>query len=141
MDNDFKNQEKRIRQVFPPEIIDISRGIETIELYRNYLLTNLSFPVKLTGMEDFDWEGFYVFGPGNKGEYEKLKKSKPSYTDTFSMSKMDDYYDEDYGLFAKVTRLTDKKRFQLPLVNLKALDKDSKNYQLLDDYSSWFVNY
>lgn len=33
------------------------------------------------------------------------------------MTSFDSYYDEDYGLFAKVTRISDKKWFQLPLVD------------------------
>jgi hypothetical protein len=37
-------------------------------------------------------------------------------------------------------RVSDKKKFTLPLAELKAADKRSKNYQLLDDYSVWFVN-
>lgn len=70
-----------------------------------------------------------------------LKKTKPSYTDIFSMSRIDSYFDEDYGLFAKVTRLSDKKRFQLPLADMKAIEKKSPEYQLIEDYSVWFINY
>jgi hypothetical protein len=57
------------------------------------------------------------------------------------MIRVDNYYDDDYGLFAKVTRISDKKRFQIPLADLKAIDEKSNNYQILDDYSVWFVNY
>lgn len=57
------------------------------------------------------------------------------------MIRIDDYRDDDYGLFAKLTRVSDKKRFQIPLADLKAIDIESKNHQLLDDYSVWFVNY
>jgi hypothetical protein len=40
-----------------------------------------------------------------------------------------------------VKRLSDQKEFILELDYLKAVDKKSKNYQLLDDYSVWYVNY
>ena len=70
-----------------------------------------------------------------------LKKTQPSYTVIFSMSRFDSYFDEGYGLFARVTRLSDKKRFQLPLADMKAVDKKSAEYQLLQDYSIWFINY
>jgi hypothetical protein len=40
-----------------------------------------------------------------------------------------------------VRRVSDKKTFVLPLADLKATDKKSQNYELLDDYSTWFVNY
>jgi hypothetical protein len=141
MDKDFRKQEKRIRSVFPKDLEDISRRAETIEIYRIYLNNNLNFPLKLTGIEDFNWEEFYVFGPGSEKEYEELKKTQPSYTDIFNMTKLDDYYDDDYGLFAKVIRVTDKKRFRIPLADLKAIYEESNDYQLLDDYSVWFVNY
>jgi hypothetical protein len=36
--------------------------------------------------------------------------------------------------------ISDKKKFVLPLADLKSTDRKSKNYQLLDDYSVWFVN-
>jgi len=114
--------------------------MSTIKIYKNYLEKKLTVPVKLTGIDDFEWEEFYVLGPGDEDEYEELKKTRPSYKDIFNMSKIDDYYDEHYGLFAKVTRIKDKKRFQIPLVDLKTVDKKTKEFQLLDDYSVWFVN-
>lgn len=140
MDNDYEKQKKSIADVFPENINDISRRGKTIEIYKNYLEKKLTLPVKLTGIEDFDWEEFYVLGPGDEDEYEELKKTRPSYKDIFSMSKINDYYDEHYGLFAKVTRIKDKKRFQIPLVDLKTVDKKTKEFQLLNDYSVWFVN-
>jgi hypothetical protein len=141
MDKDFKKQEKRIETIFPKGLDDISKRTETIEIYKEFLENNLTFPIKMTGIEDFNWEDYYIFGPGDEKEYEELKKKRPSYTDTFNMIRIDKYYDDDYGLFAKVTRVSDKKRFQLPLADLKVINKNSKNYQILDDYSVWFVNY
>jgi len=141
MDKDYKRQEKRIESVFPMDLIDISKRTETIEIYKEFLEKNLEFPIKITGIEDFAWEEFYIFGPGDKQEYEELKKTRPSYHDTFNMIRIDKYYDDDYGLFAKVTRLTDKKRFQLPLADIKAIDNKTQNYQMLDDYAVWFINY
>ncbi len=141
MDSNFKAQEKRIMEVFPKEMEDISKSIETLELYKEFLEKNIEYPAKLTGIEEFDWEEFYVLGPGSKREYEELKKNQPSYSDIFIMKKIDDEIDEDYGLLAKVTRENDKKKFEIPLADLKAVDKKSKNYKLLDDYSVWFVNY
>ena len=34
-----------------------------------------------------------------------------------------------------------KFEFTIYIKDLKALDKNTKNYQLLDDYSVWCVNY
>ncbi|CAN5502197.1 hypothetical protein BH23BAC1_BH23BAC1_25260 [soil metagenome] len=141
MDRNFEKQKKRIESVFSKKTDDILKRTETLEIYKGFLEKNLDFPVKLTGIEDFNWEEFYIFGPGDKKEYEELKKTRPSYKDFFNMIRIDNYLDEDYGLFAKVTRITDKKRFQIPLADLKAVDEKSKDYQLLNDYSVWFVNY
>ncbi len=131
----------RIAKVFPKGIEDISKSTGTLEIYREFLKSNLDNPVNITGIEDFDWEEFYVLGPGSQKEYEKLKKTRPSYTDKYILESIDDEYDEHFGLIANVIRECDKKVFQIPLADLKALDKNTKNYQLLDDYSVWCVNY
>lgn len=74
-------------------------------------------------------------------EYEELKKTRPSYTDHYRFLSLDDDYDEDMGSYVNVRRISDKKEFVLPLADLEAVDKKSKNYQILHDYSVWFVNY
>lgn len=141
MDKNFKNQEKRIDMIFHDKTENLSKRMETIKIYKEYLEHNLSFPIELTGIEDFNWEEFFILGPGSKKEYEELLKSNPSYTDTFNLEKIDDCYDEYYGLIANVIRIIDKKRFQIPLSDLKANNEKSKNYQLLYDYTVWSVNY
>ncbi len=73
MDKNFKNQEKRIEAVFQDKTEDLSKRLETINIYKEYLDQNLSYPIELTGIEDFNWEEFYLLGPGSKKEYEKLK--------------------------------------------------------------------
>jgi hypothetical protein len=57
------------------------------------------------------------------------------------MNKISSHCDKHYGLFAKVSRLADKKRFELPLADLKAMEKKSNDYLLLHDYSVWVINY
>ena len=141
MSQRFKNHEKRIELLFNNKFDDLSRRSETLAYYKSYMEANLDFPVRITGIEDFSWEEFYLLGPGDKREYEMLKKKKPSYTDIFSMTCIGSYYDEVHGLFARVTRLSDKKRFRLPLADMKAVDKKSPEYQLIEDYSVWFINY
>jgi hypothetical protein len=47
--------------------------LETINIYKEYLDQNLSYPIELTGIDDFNWEEFNLLGPGSKKEYEKLK--------------------------------------------------------------------
>ena len=43
-------------------------------------------------------------------------------------------------LAGQVRRKSDGKEFYLGLAEIKAVDEKSLNYQLLDDYSVWFVN-
>jgi hypothetical protein len=136
-------QDQRIADIFGtkdvPDVTD-----ETLETYYDYLKQHLEMPCQVTGMQDmgcFAWEEYYTFGPGSKREYEKLKKKRASYTDTYDLLSFDDDYDEDYGLVVNVRRVSDKKKFALTLSDLEPTDEKSKNYELLDDYSTWFVNW
>ena len=59
------------------------------ERYRMYLVKHLPLPILVTGVEDFLWEEPYVLGGWDKDEYEELKKSNPSYTDTFELQSLE----------------------------------------------------
>jgi hypothetical protein len=61
------------------EVPEVSE--ENLLKYRKYLIQHLDPKAIFTGREDFPWEEKYVFGPGSCAEYEKLKKTHPSYTD------------------------------------------------------------
>lgn len=113
---------------------------ENLGKYFGYLNDHLDFSKLVTGMQDFRWEGYYVFGPGDQKEYEKLKKKNPSYTDKYQILSLEEY-DYDESILVNVKRISDKKKFALPLAELKAVDKDSNNFQLLEDFSMWFWNY
>ena len=47
-------------------------------------------------------------------------------------------YDEHYGAIAEVRK--ERKKYHFPLCDLKATDKKSKNYKIVDDYAVWFAN-
>ncbi len=132
-------QDQRIADILGtkdvPDVTD-----ETLEIYLDYLKQNLEMPCQVTGIEDFPWEEFYVIGPGSQKEHERLRKTRPSYMDTYELLSFDDV--ESYsGIFVNVQRVSDKKEFVLPLADLEATEKKSKNYELLDDFSVWFVNW
>lgn len=137
-------QDKRIAAILG-EIEDLTFD-ETIDIFYEYLKTNLSLPCEVTGIEDFRWEEFYVFGPGDQDEYDHLKKTQPSYTDRYEFLGIDRegksewmlFWEDDIG--AIVRRISDGREFLLGLSELEATDKKSKNYQLLDDFSVWLVN-
>jgi len=114
--------------------------------YCTYLEQSLQLPCDVTGIEDFRWEEFYVFGPGDPEEYERLRKKQPSFRDIFELLSIERdggsewmlAYGED--LACHVRRKSDRKEFFLGLSEIKAVDKKSSNYRLLDDYAVWFVN-
>jgi len=113
---------------------------DNLKRYFDYLSDHLDFSDLVTGMEDFRWEEYYVFGPGDQMEYEKLKKKNPSYTDHYQILSLEEY-DYDESILVNVKRISDNKKFALPLADLKTVDKDSINFQLLEDFSMWFWNY
>ena len=136
-------QDRRIADIFgTPTVPKVTE--ETLALYLNYLKQHLEVPCQLTGIESlgcFAWEASYIFGRRRPKEYAQRKKKEPSYTDTYAFLSFEDAYDPYAGLAVKVQRVSDSKRFVLPLANLKAREKPSHNAQLLDDYVVWFVNW
>ncbi|MGL5061059.1 MAG: calcium-binding protein [Microcoleus sp.] len=136
---EVKEFETKVSKILNSKNIDVNG--KKLTKYLEYLKQNLRFPCLVTGREDFAWEEEYVLGSRSKKEYERLKKTQPSYTDTFSIAQFEDSFNSDEGLIVTVQRLSDKKQFILPLVDLEACDESSPNNQLLDDYAVWFVNY
>ncbi len=134
-----KQFENKIRQILGSKNIDTS--IKNSIKYLEYLNQNIQFPCHVTGIEDFEWEEEYTMNSGSKKEYAKLKKTKPSHTDTFTINRFEDLVIEEYGIFVELTRLSDRKKFILPLVDLESVDVVSRNQELLDDYCVWFINY
>lgn len=45
-----------------------------------------------------------------------------------------------YEIAAMVKRISDSNKFYLALSEIEAIDKNSLNYHLLNDYSVWFCN-
>ncbi len=136
---DYKAAENRIAAVFgmehPPEV-----GKDTLQVYRAYLLQHFAKDEVLTGREDFLWEEFFVFGPGDKKEYEELKKSRASYTDTFTLIDIPKKTMGDNDLIAGVKRLSDGKKFEIGLSWLTVKKKKTNTWQMLDDFATWIVN-
>ena len=117
-----------------------------VERFYQHLLASLQLPCEVTGIEDFDWEEFYVVGPGNPAEYQKLRRTRPSYKDRFQLLEIEKDLDSEWMMFphedlaAHVRRIFDRKEFRLGLSEIKAVRKGSLNDRLLDDYAVWFVN-
>jgi hypothetical protein len=137
-----EQQDQRIAALFGTQTVPKVTE-ETLAIYLDYLQQHLEFPCQLTGIESrgcFAWEEAYIFGRRRPKEYAQRKKQQPSYTDTYAFLSFEEEYDPYAGLAVTVKRVSDNKRFVLPLAHLKATEKPSNNAQLLDDYVVWFVN-
>lgn len=114
--------------------------------FYDHLAKSMQIPCDVTGIEDFQWEEYYVIGPGDPKEYARLRKNRPSYTDIFELLAIEKDVVSEWMMFAgedlagHVRRKTDGKEFHLGLTEIKAVDKKSRNNQLLDDYAVWLVN-
>lgn len=134
------DQDERIASNFEmdevPEVTD-----ETLRTYLQYIKNNIDTACETTGIEDFEWEEYYIIGPGSKKEHERLRKTRPSYKDRYKIMAFEDDPGEDYGILVNLKRSSHGKKFTLPLADLKATDKRNPSYQILDDYSVWFINW
>lgn len=109
--------------------------------YRKYLLGRLDKSTVLTGREDFPWEEKYVIVPGNQAEYERLKKTNPSFKDEYKLIDISETEMQESDLIAVVERLSDKHRFEIGLSWLTTKNKNSKDFQPIDDFATWVVNW
>jgi hypothetical protein len=135
-------QDQRLADIFGTQTVPKVTE-ETLVIYLDYLKQHLECPCQLTGIESvgcFAWEASYIFGRKRPKEYAQRKQHQPSYTDTYTFLCFEDAYDPYDGLAVKVKRVSDNRRFVLPLAHLKATEKPLNNAQLLDDYAVWFVN-
>ena len=112
-----------------------------LKKYLKYLKQNLAIPCLVTGVEEFEWEEYYTVGRGSQKEYQKLKKTQPSYTDEFNILKLDNKLDVRDGILAVLERTTDNLKFTLPLAELEGVVEDSVDAKLLQYYGIWFFTY
>jgi len=143
MNHREREQEQRIISVIGDEDAEPA---EAFSRWYDYLNMSLSLPCEVTGVEDFQWEEFYVLGPGSADEYKRLRQDRPSYRDMFELTTISADSQSEWcmvprELMAHVTRKADRKRFVLGLSELKTMEKGSKNQQLLHDYRVFVVNY
>ena len=119
---------------------------DCLDKFGDQLESSLQLPCDVTGIEDFRWEAYYVIGPGDPKEHERLRNNQPSYKDTFELLAIEKDVFSEWMMFhgedlaGHVRRKTDGKEFHLGLAEIEVVDKNSRNYQLLDDYAVWFVN-
>ncbi len=132
-----REKEKRIAKILGTKDLEITP--DNLIKYHDYLEEHLVRPCILTGIERFSWEDRLFFGVISQEEYNQLKKTYPSYSDTYELIKLSDLIDDLRGIFVEVKRLSDKKEFELPLVDLKTANPKDINSQLISDYIFWFA--
>lgn len=142
--DDYEEQCERIKSVFSlAEVPDVIYK-NTVK-YLNFLRNRLTYPCRLTGIESmgyFAWEERFDFGYGTEAEYEKLQKKRGSYHDEYELKNLSDaVVEKDGDIIVEVRRVYDQKKFKIPLSELQSLDESSDNYQLLNDFTVWYVNW
>ena len=117
------------------EIIGDDEGAtfdDCLDTFYGHLESSLQLPCAVTGIEDFRWEEFYVIGPGDPKEHERLRKNQPSYKDTFKLLAIENDVVSEWMMFhgddvaGHVRRKADGKEFYLGLAEIEAVDKKSK---------------
>ena len=134
------DQDERIASIFGMDEVPVVSD-ETLRIFIQYIKDNMDTNCEITGIEDFEWEEYYIIGPGSKKEHKRLRKSRPSFMDTYKIIGFNDEPDEDYGILVNLRRISDRKKFTLPLADLEETDKNHPSYQILHDFSVWFVNW
>ena len=68
VESNFEEQEQRIGAIVgldeDGEVLEVNA--RTLATYRNYLVQNLVSPCSVAGIEDFQWEEYYIIEPGSK---------------------------------------------------------------------------
>lgn len=131
--------EAKIKSILKTD--DLEVNLKNLNRYLKYLKEQIKLPCYLTGTEEFFWEEEYLFGAGSKKQYQKLKQTNPSYTDVFLFTQFNPKLDELDGIQVDVKRVNDNRKFTLSLAELEVTDESSPNYQIIEDYLTWFVNY
>ncbi|MCZ6672323.1 MAG: hypothetical protein O7C75_05215 [Verrucomicrobia bacterium] len=145
MTSRYTAQIKRIEAIVGSN--DNSTFEDSITRYFSVLSEALQLPCVVTGIEDFQWEEYYILGPGNLNEYRTRKRSQPSFQDTFQLHAIEAGHYSEWMMFpgediaGHVCRIADSRKFTLGLSELKTQGTNSPNHQLLDDYSVFFYNY
>lgn len=140
-----EEQDRRIALALGEDIQNVE-FFDGIDRFLEYLKKSMRFPVQVTGIEDFQWEEFFVLGPGRRKDYTVLRQTQPSYQDTYMLLGIEKANGSEWmmhpleDLTAYVRRDSDGREFYLGLSELEAVDAESKEGKLLNDYSVWFVN-
>ncbi len=146
---EYQVQEARIMQVFSvndeKEIPSVDET--TLQIYARHLKAHIQLPCLLAGIESigyFGWEERFQFGYGSKAEHDRRRKEFGSLDDQFLLEEFNPKLKTDgwsLDIVVTVKRSDDGKRFEIPLSELEAVEEDSDNAVLLNDFTVWKVNW
>lgn len=145
-DDEIDEEFQRLIDILAPEQpIDEPPMVsaDTLARYYEFLKDKLHNGLMLTGRESmgyFAWEEKFEFGYGSLKEYKELRKKLGAYQDKFKLFKLESS-DDEYGIIARVIRIPDKKSFAIPLMDLEVCNEDLSEWEIVEDYSSWMVNF
>ncbi len=149
---DSKDQDERIFAILcPDKLLDIEEyyfkipraSKKTLARYDAFLRPQLQEGFTIAGREDIGYFGYeepLYWGEGSTAEYLEPSESRASLEDELEWLRLVDW-NLEYGLMAEVKRIKDRKQFIIPLVDLEVCLQKIKEYNLVEDYSSWFVNF
>lgn len=120
---------------------DCGRSNQNAIKYLAYLRESVKPPCHLTGREEFPWEEPYAAGGWESSEYQKLKRSHPSFVDHFELLDLQPPGTGNDDIIATVERIEDEKIFEIELCRLECVDIEDDNYQLIDDFAAWHKSY
>jgi hypothetical protein len=113
MSQETEDHSKRIKGILA-NCKDKGVNLETLTVFHLLLSQTLTLPCDVVSKADL--ERYVLYAIENSG-------------------------DDMYGLLGKLRLMSnEKKKVVIPLCDLKAMDNRSIDYQLIQDYATWFVN-
>ena len=144
----FDEQDLRVIKILAPEQLSNLDDVPSVNndflaLYFEYLNERLLPGLLLTGTDTtgyFSWEEPFEWQENKGAVYDKLRKGKGSFREKYTLQSL---FQSEISRFiiAIVLRENDNKMFEIDLEDLKLCSENHIEYELIEDYSYWVVNY
>jgi len=142
-ENDEQEGADRINAI----IGEVSQTVEQDQdIIVAHLQKTLVLPCEVMIHDYLRWEVPYLNDrPWSPDKFALLKETQPSSTDRYQLLGVDRNETSTWMLFAediaaRVQRISDGKIFVLGLADLRTVDENSPNAQILDDYDEWLMD-
>lgn len=132
----FDDFDQRIQRILGTKNIKLS--LKKLKKFLDYLKQTIKTPCEVMGRKNSGWEEELSGKSSNQKQSGKSKNNHSANTERFHLLEFKGVSDLEDGIIVNVQRLTDRKKFTLPLAELEATADGSPQAQLLDDYATWF---